>query len=70
MLPFLRTALERSVKTIVVTRPVADFKEKDYPVLEETLASLRTAGLQVVFKSSIHQKCAICDQKIVEVSTS
>ena len=65
MLPFLNAASGREVKTVVVTGPAADFKEKDYTVLEESLALLRSAGVRVVFKSSIHQKFAICDQKIV-----
>jgi phosphatidylserine/phosphatidylglycerophosphate/cardiolipin synthase-like enzyme len=33
--------------------------------LEETLSLLRGAGVDVVLKSSIHQKFAIFDQKIV-----
>ena len=65
MLPFLNAALDRKVKVGIVTRPLADFKEKDRPTLEETLALLVTAGVQVIFKSNIHQKFAICDQKIV-----
>lgn len=65
MLPFLNAALDRKVRAIVVTRPVADFREKDRPALEETLALLVAAGAHVVYKSNIHQKFAICDQKIV-----
>jgi superfamily II DNA or RNA helicase len=65
MLPFLSAACDRKVKTVVVTRPTADFREKDRPALEETLAVLIAAGIQVVFKSSIHQKFAVFDQKIV-----
>ena len=65
MLPFLSAAYDRKVKAVVVTRPAADFSEKNRPFLEEALASLITAGIQVVFKSSIHQKFAIFDQKIV-----
>ena len=33
--------------------------------LEETLALLHAAGVHVAYKSSIHQKFAVCDQKIV-----
>jgi superfamily II DNA or RNA helicase len=65
MLPFLCAAQERNVKTVVVTRPVDDFREKDRPVFEETLASLRAAGVQIMYKSSIHQKFAVFDQKII-----
>ena len=65
MLPFLGAAQDRKVKAVVVTRPAADFREKDRPVLEETLALLHAAGVQVAYKSNIHQKFAVCDQKIV-----
>ena len=65
MLPFLVAAQDRKVKAVVVTRPAADFREKDRPALEETLALFHAAGVQVVFKSNIHQKFAIFDQKIV-----
>jgi superfamily II DNA or RNA helicase len=65
MLPFLGAAQDRKVKVLVVTRPAADFREKDRPVLEETLALLHAAGVQVAYKSNIHQKFAVCDQKIV-----
>jgi superfamily II DNA or RNA helicase len=65
MLPFLGAAQDRKVKVVVVTRPAADFKEKDRPALEEALALLITVGVQVVFKSNIHQKFAVFDQKIV-----
>lgn len=65
MLPFLAAALDRKVKVVVVTRPAADFKEKDRPALEETLALLHAAGVHVAYKSNIHQKFAVFDQKIV-----
>jgi hypothetical protein len=65
MQPFLTAALDRKVKVVVVTRPATDFKEKDRPALEETLALFPAAGIQVVFKSNIHQKFALFDQKIV-----
>jgi len=65
MLPFLDAARGRKVKAIVVTRPAADFKEKDRQSLEETLALLTAAGVRVIFKSNIHQKFAICDQRII-----
>jgi phosphatidylserine/phosphatidylglycerophosphate/cardiolipin synthase-like enzyme len=65
ILPFLNAALDRKANVTVVTRPQADFREKDRPVLEDTLALLIASGIQVIFKSNIHQKFAICDQKIV-----
>ncbi len=64
-LSFLSAALNRNVKTVVVTRPISDFKEKDQAALEETLALLTDAGIRLLFRSNIHQKFAIIDQKIV-----
>ena len=65
MRPFLVAARERGVKVVVVTRPASDFREKDRASLKETLLLFDAAGVSVVFKSSIHQKFAIFDQKIV-----
>lgn len=65
MFPFLNAALDRKVKVVVVTRPLADFREKNLTTLEETLELLVVSGVQVIFKANIHQKFAICDQKIV-----
>lgn len=65
MLPFLSAAQKRKVRAVVVTRPATDFKEKDRPALEETLASLRAADVEVVYRTNIHQKFAIFDQKII-----
>ncbi|MCX5855437.1 MAG: DEAD/DEAH box helicase family protein [Deltaproteobacteria bacterium] len=65
MLPFLVAAQDRKVKAVIITRPSADFKEKDRSSLEETLALLNTAGVQVAYKSNIHQKFAIFDQNII-----
>ncbi|MBP8985954.1 MAG: DEAD/DEAH box helicase family protein [Syntrophobacterales bacterium] len=65
MLPFLVAAQERNVRVVVVTRPASDFREKDRASLEEALSLFHAAGVSVVFKSSIHQKFAVFDQKIV-----
>ena len=65
MLPFLSAAIVRKVKVVVVTRLADEFREKDRPVLEQTLVLLVAASVHVIFRSNIHQKFAICDQKIV-----
>jgi len=65
MLPFLSAALDRKVKTVVITRPASDFRENNHLALEETLALLHAAGVQVEHKSNIHQKFAVLDQKII-----
>ena len=63
MLQFMSAALEKKVKVVVVTRPATDFKDKR--VLEEILGLLKAAGVNLVYKSNIHQKFAIVDQRIV-----
>ena len=65
MLPLLEAAVKNGVRTIVVTRPPEDFKEKDGAVLRETLKTLDSSGVRLAFRSKIHQKFAVIDQKIV-----
>jgi len=65
MLKQLRNALDKGIRTIVVTRPAEDFKAKDRMALQQILEELKICGISVVIKSNIHQKFAIIDQKIV-----
>ncbi|MEW9124723.1 MAG: phospholipase D-like domain-containing protein [Thermotaleaceae bacterium] len=65
ILKTLEVALNNKVKVIVITRPIEDFKSKDITALRETLEVLETTGIRLVYKSNIHQKFAIVDQKIV-----
>ena len=65
MLQYLSAAVSKQVKVIVITRPAEDFKEKDKTSLEITLNMLKNEGIYMVFKSNIHQKFAIIDQRIV-----
>ncbi|MEW5921595.1 MAG: phospholipase D-like domain-containing protein [Bacillota bacterium] len=65
MLQNLEPALEKNVKVIVVTRPAIDFKGRDVDALQSTLDSLKDTGISVVFKSNIHQKFAVIDQRVV-----
>jgi len=62
-LPLMRPALEKGVKVVVVTRPVSDFK--DNQTLAEILDLVQKAGINLVYKSCIHQKFAVFDQSIV-----
>ena len=65
MLPNMKAALANGVPVAAVTRPLTAYRDKDRLALEETLASLRDAGVRLVFKPNIHQKFAVIDQKIV-----
>ena len=47
MLPNMEAALAKRVSVVVVTRPTNTYKDKDQPVLEETLASLQDAGVRM-----------------------
>ena len=65
MMQQLEIALRNNVRVIVVTRPTGDFGKKEPTALQETLDMLQHAGVNVVFRSNIHQKFALIDQKVV-----
>jgi phosphatidylserine/phosphatidylglycerophosphate/cardiolipin synthase-like enzyme len=65
MIQYFKVALENKHRVIVVTRPIEDFNKKDRVTLRRALDLLKNEGISVVFKSNIHQKFAIMDQKIV-----
>ncbi|MBN1625370.1 MAG: DEAD/DEAH box helicase family protein [Deltaproteobacteria bacterium] len=61
----LKIALDKNIRIIVVTRPVEDFKERDRVNLNMAMDLLEDNGIKVVFKSNIHQKFSIMDQRTV-----
>ena len=65
MTTHLKVALEKRIRVVIVTRPKEDFKPKDHATIQRTLDLLTDCGASVVFKSNIHQKFAIMDQKII-----
>jgi len=65
MMQYLSAALVKGTKVVVITRPAEDFKDKDLTAWQTALNYLRSSGVVVVFKSNIHQKFAIMDEKIV-----
>jgi hypothetical protein len=65
ILLLLQEPLDRRVEVTVVTRPAEEFTERFKTAFGQILADLNKAGVNVVFKSRIHQKFAIIDQKIV-----
>jgi phosphatidylserine/phosphatidylglycerophosphate/cardiolipin synthase-like enzyme len=65
MTKHLKIALSKKTHVVIVTRPKEDFPPKDHTVMQRTLDLLTDNGVSVVFKSNIHQKFAIMDQKIV-----
>lgn len=65
MMQQLEIALRNKVRVIVVTRPPKDFGEKAPTALQGILDILQHAGVKLVFRSNIHQKFALIDQKVV-----
>jgi superfamily II DNA or RNA helicase len=63
MLELMNVALAQKVNVTIITRPATDYKDK--PAVEDILGLLKTAGVNLVCKSNIHQKFAVIDQKIV-----
>jgi phosphatidylserine/phosphatidylglycerophosphate/cardiolipin synthase-like enzyme len=65
MIRYLKIASDKKIHVIVMTRPIENFKDKDQIVLKRTLDLLKSHDISIVFKSNIHQKFAIIDEKIV-----
>ena len=65
MIQNLKIALAKGIKVIVLTRPAEDFKDKDLAAWQTALNLLKSSGIVVIFKSNIHQKFAVMDDKIV-----
>ena len=65
MMEYLRVAVEKKVKVVVVTRPQEDFKGKHPAGLVEALELLKEEKISLIFRPSIHQKFAVIDQKLV-----
>ena len=65
MMQHIEVALHNKVRVVVITRPVEDYKEKDKNTVNRALDLLESRDIKVAFKSNIHQKFAIMDQKVV-----
>ncbi|MHB8841416.1 MAG: TOTE conflict system archaeo-eukaryotic primase domain-containing protein [Candidatus Aquicultor sp.] len=65
MLQYFEAVADKQVKITVITRPTEDFKEKGRLILGQIFDTLKNTGINILFKSNIHQKFAIIDQRIV-----
>lgn len=65
MIQTLKAAINKKIHVTVVTRPKEDFPKKDHSVLQKALDLLTGSGITVIFKTNIHQKFAVMDQKTV-----
>jgi len=65
MMQHLMTALRKKVRVVVVTRPIEDFQGKETTALQGSLNLLKDAGVTLVYRSNIHQKFAVMEQRIL-----
>lgn len=62
---YLKNAISKGTKVTIITRPSSDLREKDMLILEHVFDSLKDDGIDLQFRSGIHQKFAVIDQRIV-----
>ena len=62
---YFEMLLEKQVILTILTRPAEDSKSERQPILKGIFERLTDAGIEVVFKSFIHQKFAVIDRKVV-----
>lgn len=65
MLEYLQVAVQNKVTVTIVTRPAEEFEAKNRNALTEALNLLEGSGIHLIFKTRIHQKFAIMDQKTI-----
>ncbi len=58
-------AINKKIKIIVITRPYEDYKEDNRLKALRTIEILKDEGVKLLFKSNIHQKFAIIDERTV-----
>jgi superfamily II DNA or RNA helicase len=61
----LNYLVNNKVKTIVITRPIENYVEKDKSKISECIEMLKQNEIVVKTKANIHQKFAIIDQRII-----
>jgi superfamily II DNA or RNA helicase len=64
MMEHFNGLLEKQVKITVITRPANDYDENRKTLLSDLFSTIETGGVQMVYKSNIHQKFAIIDNKL------
>jgi len=65
MLPLLKSSIEKKIKITVMTRPPENYKPKDQLMIKYALETLNNAGINLEYKSGIHQKFAVLDERLV-----
>jgi phosphatidylserine/phosphatidylglycerophosphate/cardiolipin synthase-like enzyme len=64
ILQYFSAAIVNEVRVTVVTKHPETSSGRGYAALEQTLKMLKHAGVNTVFKTSIHQKFAVIDQRL------
>jgi hypothetical protein len=65
MMNTIESCMLSGVKATVVTRPAADYAEKEHGRVSGIIKHLSDKGISVIEKSKIHQKFAVVDGRIV-----
>lgn len=65
IMEYLRPVVEKKVKIVIVTRPIEELQGKGLTGLVEAFELLRQEQIGLVFRSNLHQKFAVIDQKLV-----
>ena len=64
MMGHFNDLLNKQIKITVITRPADDYDENRKAMLSDLFSIVETDGIQMIYKSNIHQKFAIIDNKI------
>lgn len=65
IIKLLINALRIGTQVSIVTRPETDFKEKEKKNIKEMHKYIISQGVNLIFKSKMHQKFSVIDEKIV-----
>ncbi|NLD94577.1 MAG: DEAD/DEAH box helicase family protein [Fibrobacter sp.] len=62
---YWKNNLHQDVNMTIITRPINDFKDTEQPAINDTVSFLKMSGVTTLFKSNIHQKFAIIDDRVI-----
>ncbi len=65
MLNILSYGINNGAKLTIITRPESDYKGKNREKFSDMINTIKLTGSNLIFKSNIHQKFAVIDQRIV-----
>lgn len=65
MIQYLEDAVKSRLRVIVVTRPPSDFNDNDRQILSQLNEDIIDLGIELLYRSKIHQKFSIIDNRIV-----